>query len=388
MRGVGSDATDLFNQVHAWVNYESMLGKCLVGKLVRSPGSTSPKKTPLEAAMAAPKKPPKPQFSMDWSQDDCTISVIVKCKTEEVLEKDSIAVDVQERKFRLKIKVGLWIYFVVKNLVHEVYLDCNVCVNPKQKIVTVRLVKTSPSISWDSLGAAAQEDSDLIAAKDYQPRRFFRKVKFTAREQITHDTYLFTFEMPKGTLIFVPVGQHVSLRVPLEDGSMLTRSYTPVVQSMEAAAGTPQGDGQKIHLIIKIYDKGQMTQKLDSMSIGDEILMADSVGTFVVHRYSEIESLVLLGAGTGFTPMVRMILWTIYNCKNMFIHDIILSEADDSWTGKTGRVRSELLRDTIPSEKDGRLLIGICGPPPFTAAAARLLQEAGYTSAVIHRFES
>lgn len=33
MRGAGKDATDLFNEVHRWVNYESMLKKCLVGKL-------------------------------------------------------------------------------------------------------------------------------------------------------------------------------------------------------------------------------------------------------------------------------------------------------------------------------------------------------------------
>ncbi|XP_022652827.1 cytochrome b5 reductase 4-like isoform X3 [Varroa destructor] len=317
MRGVGSDATDLFNQVHAWVNYESMLDKCLVGKLAHAPGSNSPKKAPLEGNMAPSKKSSKPQFPLDWLQDDCTVSVMVTCKTDDVLEKDCVAIDIQEKKFRLKIKVGLWIYLAVKDLAHEVYLDCNVCVNPKQKTVTVCLVKTSPSLSWYSLGSSAPEDADLIAARDYQSRRYFRKVNLVVREQITHDTYLFTFEMPKGTLVFVPVGQHVSLRVPLEDGSMCTRSYTPVVPSLEAAARSPSSDGRRIHLLIKIYDKGQMTQKLDSMSVGDQILMADSVGTFVVHRYVELENLVLLGAGTGFTPMVRMILWALYNCKDI-----------------------------------------------------------------------
>lgn len=37
LRGVGKDATDLFNQVHKWVNFESMLEKCLIGKLVGPP---------------------------------------------------------------------------------------------------------------------------------------------------------------------------------------------------------------------------------------------------------------------------------------------------------------------------------------------------------------
>ena len=34
IRGAGRDATNLFNEVHQWVNYESMLSACVVGKLV------------------------------------------------------------------------------------------------------------------------------------------------------------------------------------------------------------------------------------------------------------------------------------------------------------------------------------------------------------------
>ncbi|XP_062573054.1 cytochrome b5 reductase 4-like, partial [Saccostrea cucullata] len=33
MRGAGIDGTQLFDEVHKWVNYESMLEKCFVGKL-------------------------------------------------------------------------------------------------------------------------------------------------------------------------------------------------------------------------------------------------------------------------------------------------------------------------------------------------------------------
>jgi cytochrome b involved in lipid metabolism len=34
IKGAGMDATDIFNEVHSWVNYESMLSACLVGRLV------------------------------------------------------------------------------------------------------------------------------------------------------------------------------------------------------------------------------------------------------------------------------------------------------------------------------------------------------------------
>uniref|UniRef100_A0A8C5L7L8 Cytochrome b5 heme-binding domain-containing protein n=1 Tax=Jaculus jaculus TaxID=51337 RepID=A0A8C5L7L8_JACJA len=38
MRAAGSDAgTDLFDQVHHWVNYESMLKECLVGRMEVKP---------------------------------------------------------------------------------------------------------------------------------------------------------------------------------------------------------------------------------------------------------------------------------------------------------------------------------------------------------------
>ncbi|OWK01951.1 CYB5R4 [Cervus elaphus hippelaphus] len=37
MRAAGSDGTDLFDQVHRWVNYESMLKECLVGRMAMKP---------------------------------------------------------------------------------------------------------------------------------------------------------------------------------------------------------------------------------------------------------------------------------------------------------------------------------------------------------------
>ena len=43
MRGSGKDATELFNNTHSWVNYNSMLKKCLVGHLV---SGSSPEKAP------------------------------------------------------------------------------------------------------------------------------------------------------------------------------------------------------------------------------------------------------------------------------------------------------------------------------------------------------
>lgn len=37
LRGAGKDATQLYMETHAWVNFESMLEKCLIGILVPEP---------------------------------------------------------------------------------------------------------------------------------------------------------------------------------------------------------------------------------------------------------------------------------------------------------------------------------------------------------------
>ena len=37
VKGAGRDATDMFNEIHKWVNYQGMLEACLVGKLVDGP---------------------------------------------------------------------------------------------------------------------------------------------------------------------------------------------------------------------------------------------------------------------------------------------------------------------------------------------------------------
>lgn len=50
VRGAGIDATDLFNGVHRWVNYDSMLAACVVGKLVDSAAEAISARTPLPSA--------------------------------------------------------------------------------------------------------------------------------------------------------------------------------------------------------------------------------------------------------------------------------------------------------------------------------------------------
>ena len=69
VRGAGIDATDLFNEVHRWVNYESMLTACLVGKLVDDSELMAPPSAKSGPSSASFMKPtPKPSKNMVLSR--------------------------------------------------------------------------------------------------------------------------------------------------------------------------------------------------------------------------------------------------------------------------------------------------------------------------------
>ncbi|XP_060077793.1 cytochrome b5 reductase 4-like, partial [Ylistrum balloti] len=104
MKGAGIDGTQLFDEVHKWVNYESMLEKCYVGKLKSTPvqkrGSLSsllrlkPPNGPAQPlppmAPPSPPEPSPPRF--DWYQNDNTVTLVVYTKWKE-MRKENVIID-------------------------------------------------------------------------------------------------------------------------------------------------------------------------------------------------------------------------------------------------------------------------------------------------------
>ena len=115
VRGAGIDATNLFNEVHKWVNYESMLKACLIGKLVYDPITLAKpislkKKTEATKEIAAPfnKSPVIPPISIvkksdtlfniahDWYQTDTTVVITLYTKRINSISEDDIVVEIME----------------------------------------------------------------------------------------------------------------------------------------------------------------------------------------------------------------------------------------------------------------------------------------------------
>ncbi len=180
--------------------------------------------------------------------------------------------------------------------------------------------------------------------------------------------------------------------------------------------------GRIIYLMIKMYPDGQFTQQLAQYKAGDFIDVSDYEGSFVESRLDQADTLVLVAAGTGFTPMVKLSQWnrihkkqqTIKHIKLIFFNktekDIpwrddlaealktqpksfeivnILSEPDQRWSGPKGRIRKEIVQEYFPCPSDHpehKFLMCICGPTPFTQLAFKLSKAYGYTDEMIHVF--
>ena len=90
----------------------------------------------------------------------------------------------------------------------------------------------------------------------------------------------------------------------------IVRSYTPTFQDLDLTAydeKSLQQIDKNLHFLIKSYPQGTLTPKLDTLEIGKEIDFSHPMGTFNTDLLKKANFIILLAAGTGFTPMCKVI---------------------------------------------------------------------------------
>ncbi|NXW49247.1 NB5R4 reductase, partial [Nyctiprogne leucopyga] len=436
MKAAGTDGTDLFDQVHRWVNYESMLKECLVGRMAVKPLAApkgekihvlvfikgSRKNTlvsPASPNLAHIKENKKEAFASghseiyDWFQTDSLITIVIYTKQKD-MKAELVIVDCQDKRLRGEIIVGDHSYLVEVDLYHAVQED--VAVNIAEKVGKVEItLKKKDNIHWKMLGQPLESHNTLIKRMDRG--LFYRKCKLVSKTEVTHDTKLFCLMLPKSTHLPVPTGQHVYLKQIIA-GTEVVKPYTPVLPSLPLDFKELScHDGACLYLMIKIYSCGLFTQALDHLQIGDYISVSNPEGNFKKSQVQTSEDLFLLAAGTGFTPMVKLmnfaltevsclrtvkliffnkteddILWR-NQLEQLALRDerfevqFILSQPTKDWVGKQGKISSSLLSEFVKrSRKDSKVLICICGPTPFTEQGVQCLKDLGYSQEEIHAF--
>ncbi|NXP32488.1 NB5R4 reductase, partial [Leiothrix lutea] len=444
MRAAGTDGTDLFDQVHRWVNYESMLKECLVGRMAVKPIAASKANIlmtllfagvlPEKKVLASSAKDLSPRIhnkilvilskllilslvfkssNYDWFQTDSLITIVIYTKQKD-MNAELVTVDCQDKQLRGEIIMDDHSYLV------EVDLECavseDVAVNIAEKVGKVEIIlNKKDNIHWKRLGQPCEGHNTFIKRTDRG--LFYRKCKLVSKTEVTHDTKLFCLMLPKGTHLRVPTGQHVYLKQVIA-GTEVVKPYTPVLPFLPLDfQEPPHHDAVHIYLMIKIYSHGLFTQALDHLQIGDYISVSNPEGSFKKSQVQTSEDLLLLAGGTGFTPMVKLlnfaltevsclrtvkliffnkteddILWR-NQLEQLALKDerfevqFILSQPSKEWIGKQGKISSSLLSEFVKrSRRDSKVLICICGPAPFTEQGVQYLKDLGYSQEEIHAF--
>ncbi|XP_076371795.1 cytochrome b5 reductase 4 isoform X2 [Tachypleus tridentatus] len=422
MRGVGTDATDLFNSIHRWVNAESMLQKCLIGKyrplsplsssgsINRTSGHEGDKFRKPETLGNGTSTAVKPKPRYEWSEEDTSVSLVIHT-TINSIKTEHVIVDLDETELLLSIQIRQFTYQLHLDLENRVLPTYQV--NAKQSSGTVELVMTKedPEIPWSDIGTPLSGHDSCIETKNKDIH--YRICELSERTQLTHDCYLFTFSFPLGTRMWIPVGHHVHLRQNIKDMDIV-RSYTPVLPSVtDLKSEETETNGESVSLMIKIYPEGVLTPHLKNLEIGDSIEVSDCTGDFDDNILSRYSHLALFAAGTGITPMIRLIQRSLrdgIHVQLMFFnkkeHDIVwrsnfdelaqscsrfevtyvLSEPHDNWPGMRGRVRPHIIEKFLPTCEKLKQFMCICGPSPFTKATMKYLEEIGYHSSHVYVF--
>ena len=215
------------------------------------------------------------------------------------------------------------------------------------------------------------------------------KLKIT--EIIDETPDIKTFRVENKSILFYP-GQFVMVR--FEDSATFHRAYS--------IASSPT---QKKYIGITMNLVGEFTKKLWQAKIGDFLLFKGPYGKFCFDEAMSSD-LMLIGGGLGITPLMsiirycndkslknkiklsdsvrtpRDIIYTeeikkLKEQNHNFNYTITITRPDDKtlWTGKTGRIDIDLLKNNIGNVENS--LYFLCGPISFVKSAIAMLESLG-----------
>uniref|UniRef100_A0A671MZJ1 Cytochrome b5 reductase 4-like n=1 Tax=Sinocyclocheilus anshuiensis TaxID=1608454 RepID=A0A671MZJ1_9TELE len=366
MRAAGIDSTDLFDQVHRWVNYESMLKECLVGRMAVKPSPA------LRGSVSS--------FG----------------SRNEFSEMHSF----------------LWKYRII--LIQTSCLVANIYMTAHSVGKVQVCLHKSVKDKWTKVGQPLEHHDTFIQCKDRELS--YRECVLVSKSDVTHDTQVLCLQLPPGSNMQVPVGRHVYLKTSLQ-GTDVVKPYTPVDQSLIPPSQSSAEMGSDLNLMIKIYPDGLLTSHLASLPIGSSLSVGGPEGSFSMRILHDVTHLYMLAAGTGFTPMARLIrlalqdLTSIRKAKLMLFNrqerdilwcsqldelctkeerfevEYVLSEPTDSWKGRRGRIDACMLQNFLERPEKARCLVCVCGPTRFTELAVQLVRQLDFSEEEILIFQ-
>jgi cytochrome-b5 reductase len=232
----------------------------------------------------------------------------------------------------------------------------------------------------------------------------FQDFKLSEKTILSHNTAIYRFDLPRPTdTLGLPIGQHISLAATIAgQPKEVVRSYTPI---------TSDEDKGHVDLLIKSYPTGNISKHVASLNIGDTIKVKGPKGA-MVYTPNMVRHFGMIAGGTGITPMLQIakaimrgrsagdttavdLIFANVNPEDILLKDdldalaakdpkfnvhYVLNNPPDNWTGGTGFVTADMIKEKLPAPADD-IKILICGPPPMVAAMKKATESLGYAKA-------
>lgn len=232
-----------------------------------------------------------------------------------------------------------------------------------------------------------------------------KRLNMTVSEVIeeTPSTQTFRLVNVEGPLPPFQAGQYVSLSIEV-NGIKTSRAYS--------IASAPSATGY-FDLTVRRMEKGLVSNYLlDNVKPGDQLVISGPKGTFHHNPIIHDDTLVLLGGGSGITPLMSMIrdtissglkrtLYLIYGNRSeddiIFYEELqelavrhdnftcvpVLEQPGDSYNGKTGYITGELIKEVVGSIEGKSFFI--CGPQAMYNFCLPELQKLGVPNRKIRK---
>ncbi|KAF5270726.1 hypothetical protein FQA39_LY01464 [Lamprigera yunnana] len=406
MKGIGIDATTLFDEVHAWVNYESLLQKCYLGRLVSidpqinarelffgkeevkspkanktvapkilPPNKVSPLEdanlidTPEELNLTEKELRPLPKF--DWIQKTDYITLIFYTGAYSN-PRVEITPPNTNNTVIIQLTADVQIFNNKVTFFQPVQWPCQIKLNYETGKVEVQFRKAESRI-WENYGVLKQKTEVLSAI------RTKNKCKYVIINKIdvNYNTSLLELKNIDESRTTVPLGKHIRIFMNTH-GYEISRSYTPVPSSVFTKLKPQTFITDSVCLMVKVYSNGVVSKYICSKRMGDILEVSDPQVDFRLNVIENREIFLLLAAGTGITPMLGIIPFLlerrVRKCKSITLlffnkteddilikHQLeslqiddnrlkvqhILSQADFKWTGPRGQISKQLLENTV-----------------------------------------
>jgi ferredoxin-NADP reductase/ferredoxin len=233
--------------------------------------------------------------------------------------------------------------------------------------------------------------------------RWLGRLKLFQVEEVADKVKTFRFKLPTGGDIpfdYLP-GQFLTLHMAPQ-GVPVKRSYT--------IASTPTWR-DRVEITVKREPNGVVSRWLhDDLKVGEEVEVEAPNGTFIFTG-AQAESVVLVGAGVGITPMMSVVRYLYETAwpgqvylilgfrspqdfifreeleelkarySNLRVTVTVSNPVNEAWAGKVGRIDEALLAGCVPDLARHRA--HVCGPPSMMEDVKGFLLRLGVNRAEI-----